>query len=360
MRTQPVALFAIVLAVAAELPSAAQSADLDAYVEAERERQQIPGVSIAVLRNGVLDVAKGYGFANVEQDTRATERTIYQSGSIGKQFTAALVMSLVEDGDLSLGDRLVSHIPNAPRAWRDITVRHMLTHTAGLSDAIYDAIDMRKDYTEADLVREIAALPLDFAPGERWNYSNSGYVLLGAVIRDVTGQFHGDALRARILEPAGMTTARIIGEADIVPNRAAGYRLVDGAIKNQEWVNPTLNTTADGSLYLSVLDLARWDSALANGTVVSKASLETSWTAAQLNDGTTTGYGFGWEIGEVAGHRVVQHGGRWQGFTTHIARYLDDGLSVIVLTNLREGDPARIARGVAGLYEPDLVPALLD
>lgn len=354
MRTLSAALSVSLAIVAAQSPLGAQSAALDDYVETERVRQQIPGLSIAVLRNGVLEFAKGYGFANVEHEVRATERTIYQSGSIGKQFTAALVMSLIEDGELALDDRLSSYVPNAPDAWSAITVRHLLTHTAGLSDSIYDAIDLRKDYTEAELVREIASLPLDFAPGERWNYSNSGYVLLGALIRGVTGQFHGDALRARILEPAGMTTARIIGEADVVPNRAAGYRVVDGAIKNQEWVNPTLNTTADGSLYLSVLDLAKWDAALTTGAVISAASLEASWTPARLNDGTPTAYGFGWELAEVRGHRMVEHGGRWQGFTTHIARYVDNGLSVVVLTNLREGKPAQIAHGIAALYLPGL------
>jgi CubicO group peptidase (beta-lactamase class C family) len=356
MRTQRAALLVTLIGTAVELLAGAQPAELDAYIEAERAQQRIPGLSIAVLRNGALDYAKGYGFANLEHETPATERTVYQSGSIGKQFTAALVMSLVEDGRLALDESLSSHVPNAPDAWRGITVRHLLTHTAGLSDAIYDAIDPRKDYTEAELVREIAALPLDFAPGDRWSYSNSGYVLLGTLIRDITGQFHGDALRARVLEPAGMSTARIIGEADIVPNRAAGYRLVDGEIKNQEWVSPTLNTTADGSLYLSVLDLAKWDAALTNATVLSKASLEASWTPARLNDGSAAPYGFGWELGELAGHRVVQHGGRWQGFTTHIARYLDDGLTVIVLTNLRSGDPGEIARGIAGMYERALAP----
>ena len=152
--------------------------------------------------------------------------------------------------------------------------------------------------------------------------------MLGVLIRNVTERFYGDLLRARIFEPLGMETARVIGEADIVPNRAAGYRLVDGKLKNQEWVSPTLNTTADGALYLTVLDLAKWDAALTNATVLPQASLDRMWTPAELNDGTTAPYGFGWELGEVAGRRFVAHGGRWQGFATHIVRYLDDKLTV--------------------------------
>jgi CubicO group peptidase (beta-lactamase class C family) len=341
-------------AVLAALP--ARSDPVDDYVDAERARQQIPGLSIAVVRDATLVKAAGYGLANIELNVPATEHTIFQSGSVGKQFTAALVMSLVEEGKLALDDRLVDHVQGAPPAWRDITVRHLLTHTSGLSNAVYEKIDLRRDYTEDELTREIAALPLDFAPGDRWSYSNSGYVMLGVLIGKVTGSFYGDLLRQKIFEPAGMTTARVISEADIVPNRAAGYRLVDGEIKNQEWVSPSLNTTADGALYVTALDMAKWETALAKGNLLEPESLRLMWTPVTLNDGSPTDYGFGWQVTELRRHRVIQHGGRWQGFGSHIARYVDSGLTVVVLTNLAEANPARIALGIAGLYEPELAP----
>lgn len=338
--------------------SSARADKVDDYVKAEMQQRMIPGVSIAVVRNGEIVKAEGYGLANVELNVPATKDTIYQSGSVGKQFTAALVMMLVEEGKLSLDDRIGKHIPEAPEIWKDITVRHLLTHTSGLSNGLYRKIDMRRDYTEDELVKEIAALPLDFQPGEKWNYSNPGYVMLGILIHKVSGKFYGDLLQEKIFGPLGMTTARILSEADIVPNRADGYRLVKGELKNQEWVSPTLNTTADGALYVTVLDMAKWDAALSSEKLLKQSSLDTMWTPVKLNDGKPAepGYGFGWMIRETHGHRVVQHGGAWQGFTAYIARYVDRKLSVIVLTNLAGVDPGNIAQGIAGLYEPGLAP----
>jgi len=346
------ALFAVVAA-----PALAQSQSVDEYVAAELERQKIPGLSIAVVREGEIVKAQGYGYANVEHEAAATAQTVYQSGSVGKQFTATLVMMLVEEGRLSLDDRLSEHFDAAPEAWRDVTVRHLLTHTAGISNGIYRNIDMRRDYSDDELVALIAAEPLDFVPGEGWNYSNAGYVLLGLLVGRVTGEFYGDLLREKVFEPTGMTTAHVIDEAAIVPHRAAGYRLVDGELRNQEWVSPALNRLADGALYVTVLDLAAWDTALYTDELLTPASRDRMWTPVRLNDGRTEPYGFGWEIGEVRGHRVLQHGGRWQGFSAHIARYVDDELTVIVLANLAGANVSRIASGVVGLYEPDLAPA---
>ena len=341
------------------MASSARADKVDDYVKAEMQQRNIPGLSIAVVRNGEIVKAQGYGLSNVELNVAATPETVYQSGSVGKQFTATLVMMLVEEGKLALDDPIGKHIPDAPEIWKDITVRHLLTHTSGLSNGLYNKMDMRRDYTEDELVKEIAALPLDFQPGEKWSYSNPGYVMLGVLIHKVSGKFYGDLLREKIFAPLGMATARIITEADLVPNRADGYRLVKGELKNQEWVSPTLNTTADGALYLTVLDMAKWDAALDSEKLLKRSSLDRMWTPTKLNDGKPTqpGYGFGWMTGETRGHRVVQHGGGWQGFSAHIARYVDKKLSVIVLTNLAGVEAGKIAQGIAGHYEPELAPA---
>jgi CubicO group peptidase (beta-lactamase class C family) len=339
------------------LSAPARADKVDDFVKAQMQERNIPGVSIAVVRDGQVVKAQGYGLANVELNAAATAETIYQSGSVGKQFTATLVMMLVEEGKLKLDESIRTYMPEAPATWQGITVRHLLTHTAGVSNALYNDLDMRQDYTEEELFKRIAALPLDFQPGEKWNYSNCGYITLGFLVHRVTGRFYGDLLREKIFEPLGMTTARIIDEADIIPNRAAGYRLVDGKLKNQEWVAPKLNTTADGSLYLTVLDLAKWDAALYTEKLLKKASLDLMWTPVKLNSGTegkTEPYGFGWSLGDTNGHRTIQHGGAWQGFTSHIARYVDDKLTVIVLANRSGAAPDTIGRGVAGLYVPEL------
>src|SRR5262245_50591276 len=284
-------------------------------------RQNIPGLSCAVVRSGEVVKSGGYGWANVEWRAPATAETVFQSGSIGKQFTATLTMMLVEEGKIALDHPVGKYLPAAPEAWKDITVRHLLTHTSGISNKLYNEINMRQDYTEDQLVEKIAALPLDFPPGTSWIYSNPGYVVLGVLIHKAAGRFYADLLRERIFVPLGMSTARLINEAEIVPNRAAGYRHDGGALKNQEWVPPSLNTTADGSLYLTVLDLAKWDAALYTEKLLKKESLEAMWTPVALKDGKTREYGFGWSLATVNGHKFVEHGGAWQGFTTHIARY---------------------------------------
>ncbi|HKV62373.1 MAG TPA: serine hydrolase domain-containing protein [Candidatus Acidoferrum sp.] len=339
------------------------SANVDEFVSAELRAQHIPGLALAVVRDGKIVRAAGYGVANVELGVPTKPESIFQTGSVGKQFTATAVMMLVEEGKVGLDVKISKYFPGSPAAWKDIAVRHLLTHTSGIPDYTEEktggAINMRADYTEEELVKKIAALPLDFQPGEKWSYSNSGYLLLGVLIHHVTGEFYGDFLQRRVFQPVQMTSTRIISEADIVPNRCAGYRLVKGELKNQKWVSPSLNTTADGALYTNVLDLAKWDAALYTEKLLKKSSFDQMWTPVKLNNGKTSPYGFGWRIADVNGHRLLEHGGAWQGFTMHISRYVDDRFTIIVMTNLDSGhsDPAKIAEGVAALYVPALKKA---
>jgi CubicO group peptidase (beta-lactamase class C family) len=327
------------------------SSSVDRYIDSELHRQHVPGLALLVARNGHIIQAQGYGLANVELNVPVKPETIFQSGSVGKQFTATAVMMLVEEGRISLGDPISTYIKDAPPAWHEVTIRELLSHTAGFTDYPGN-FDFRRDYTEAQLLKIVEGIPLAFPPGTSWSYSNLGYLTLGILIHRVTGEFYGDFLQERIFRPLGMTTTRIISEADIVPNRSAGYRLVKGELKNQEWVSPTLNTTADGALYFSVLDLAKWDAALYTERLLKHSSLQQMWTIAKLKNGEPNSghYGFGWEILEKNGHLVLDHGGAWQGFKTHISRYVDDKLTVVVLTNLDSANPGRIADHVAELY----------
>jgi CubicO group peptidase (beta-lactamase class C family) len=330
------------------------------YVEAEMARQRIPGLSIAVLRGDSVLLARGFGYANVEHRVAATDSTVYQSGSIGKQFTAAAMVMLADEGKLRLDDSVTRYLPEGARAWSGITLRHLLTHTSGIPDYVDSTLDYRRAYSEEELVRLAAALPLEFRPGERWSYSNTGYVLLGTVIRRVTGAFYGNFLQRRIFRPAGMRATRVISESDIVPHRAAGYRLVNDRLQNQEWVSPELNTTADGSLYLTVRDLAAWAVALNHGRVPPRSVLDRSWTPVRLTGGGIYPYGFGWSVGEQRGRKRIGHTGSWQGFKGSLQRYPEFGLTVIVLCNLAEGLPEAISYAVAGIVEPALAaPHLL-
>jgi CubicO group peptidase (beta-lactamase class C family) len=349
-----VALVALAVPVSAQAPPEPTPDRIDALVRAEMTNQRIPGLALAVVEGGRVTRARGYGLANVEHDVPVTAETIFQSGSVGKQFTAVAVMTLVEEGRVGLDDSIRKHFPDAPARWRDVTVRHLLTHTSGVANYTGSAVDYRRDYTEADLVRLAYTLGLDFAPGTRWSYSNTGYVLLGALVRKVSGRFYGDLLRERVFVPLGMKTARVISESDIVPHRAAGYRLGGGTLLNQEWVSPSLNTTADGALYLSLMDLVAWDRGLREGRVLRKESWDAVYAPARLRSGRTYPYGFGWSLETVGGQPVHEHGGSWQGFRTSIARYLGSDVTVIVLANAAQAQAGTIGQRVAALVDPKL------
>jgi CubicO group peptidase (beta-lactamase class C family) len=344
------------LAALLTLGAASAGADaVDDFVRSQMERQKIPGLALAVCRDGRLVKAQGYGLANVEHQVPVKPETIFQSGSLGKQFTATAVMMLVEAGKLALDDPITRYFDAAPAGWRDITVRHLLTHTSGIKDWEGEKdIDYRRDYSEEQLAKVAMGLPPDFRPGTQWSYSNTGYVLLGILIHKVSGQFYGDFLHDRVFEPLGMTTARVINEADIVPNRAAGYQLVEDKLKNQDWVAPSVNTTADGSLYLTVLDLAKWDAGLRADRLLGPGGLQQMWTPVRLANGSSYPYGFGWGIDEQRGRRLIEHGGSWQGFRAAINRYVESGLTVIALANLAQAQPEAIASGVAGVLEASL------
>jgi CubicO group peptidase (beta-lactamase class C family) len=336
-------------------PLFGQAASVDDYIRESMKKQKIPGLSVAIVRDGEVIKAEGYGLANVELNVPATKDTMYQSGSVGKQVTSAAVMVLVEDGKLKLDDPISKYLEDSPEIWKDITIHHLLTHTSGIKDYTMQ-LNLRKDYSDEELVKLAAKNKLDFPPGEQWRYSNTGYALLGIIVTKVAGKFYGDLLKERVFDPLGMTTARMQSESDIIPNRAAGYRLSGGKYKNQEYVSPTLNRTADGSLVFTVLDMAKWDAGLYGETALRKTSLDRSWTPVKLSNGRSVPYGFGWAIGDRRGHREIEHGGAWQGFQTHISRFVDDKLTVIVLTNLVGSDPTSLARGIAGYYEPALQP----
>ncbi len=336
---------------AAEAQNPATTAAVTDYVKAEMQRQHIPGLSLLVARGGQIVRAEGFGLANVELQAPVKPETVFQSGSVGKQFTATAIMMLVEEGKIGLDDPLTKYFADAPASWKDVTVRDLLSHTAGFGDYPKD-FNFRKDWTEDELVKVVEAIPPAYPPGTKWEYSNLGYLTLGILIHRVTGEFYGDFLQQRIFQPLSMQSTRIISEADIVPNRSAGYRLVKGELKNQEWVAPMVNTTADGSLYFTILDLAKWDSALYTEKLLKRPSLDLMWTPVRLKNGQPNkgNYGFGWFIEERGGHRCIHHDGSWQGFETAIDRYVDDQLTVVVLTNLADSKPGDITRHVAEIY----------
>jgi len=327
---------------------------LDGFIEAQMKAQKVPGVAVAVLQKGDIIVSKGYGKASVELDAPVTTDTIFQSGSVGKMFTATAIMLAVEEGKIALDDPVGKYLPNAPESWNAITIRHLLSHTSGIPDYYGTVYDFRHDYTDDDLIRMAYGLKLDFKPGSRWSYSNTAYVLLGIIVKKVTGKSYLEFLDERVFKPVGMRTTRGINDRDIVPNRAAGYQLINGELKNQDWVSMA-NPTADGSLFFTIKDMIEWARAVEQGTVLSSTSWKEVYTPIRLNSGKTYPYGFGWGVTQVAGHPRYAHAGAWQGFRTYYSRYLGDDLSVILLTNSADTKLNTFMDGIAGLWDPALV-----
>jgi CubicO group peptidase (beta-lactamase class C family) len=338
-------------------PSAAA---VDGYVESEMRKQQIPGLSLAVLKSGAPIYVKSYGVATLELPVAVQSDTRFQIGSIGKQFTATAVMLLARAHKLELDDLLSKYLPEIPPGWRAITLRQMLKHQSGipqLTPPARDLLDLHHDYTDEEYIRLATSLPLDFEPGTDASYSDTAYVLLGIVINRVSGKFYGDLLGERVFRPLGMARTRIISDTDIIPGRAAGYvKTSSGALENQGWVAPALNRTADGSLYSTVLDLGRWDAALWAGSVLTRDELLRMWTIDPLKGGEAPllHYGYGWEINRLRGHRVVEYDGNWQGFQAAMARYEDRRLTVVALTNLSLCRVQRIVHTVAGYFDPEV------
>jgi CubicO group peptidase (beta-lactamase class C family) len=332
---------------------------VDNYLKSELKKQNIPGLSMAVIKNGKILKAEGYGLANVELNVPATPDTVYQLASITKQFTATAILMLVEEGKLGLDDKISKHLSNAPPAWSEVTLHHLLNHTSGIKS--YTSLpdfnkNPRKDYTHEELIGLISDLPLEFEPGARFRYNNSGYFLLGVIIENVTGQRYGDFLKQRIFQPLGMDQTRVNELSAIIPSRASGYASADGRLSNGEYVSPT-QPFAAGALVSTVLDMAKWDAALYMDKLLSRSSLDQMWTATKLNDGSTYPYGFGWALSETKTHRYVEHGGGIPGFSTQITRFVDDGLTVVVLINQSgTANPSGLARGIAGHYIPELAP----
>lgn len=358
----PILVAAVLMLVAAVSRAQTSGDAIDLYLQGEMQRQHIPGIALGVIRDGKPVRLQGYGRATLEHDVAVTPDTVFQIGSIGKQFTAVAVMLLVNEGKLKLDDPLQTYLPEVPDSWHAVTLRRMLNHQAGIAQFTtpqHQLLDLTHDYTDAELIRLAASQPLEFEPGTDVSYSDTAYVLLGFVINRVAGQFYGDFLHARVFGPLGMTATRVISDADLVPHRASGYELRDdGTLRNQVPVSPALNRTADGSLYSTVNDLVRWDHALDGDTILPRAQLERMWQIDNHTNGQRPLYhfGYGWEHNHLKDQHLVEYDGNWQGFQALVSRYEEAHVTVILLTNLSLCRTERMGHAVAGLLDPALAP----
>jgi len=309
------------------------------------DRQHIPGVSLAVVRGGKVLKARGYGFADVERQETVTPETIFKIGSVSKQFLASGILLLAQDGKLSVDDPVSKHLAGTPTTWGGITLRHFLTHTSGVirEGPAFNPFNAQPDSV---VVQSAYGAPLQFPTGSKWQYCNVCYFALADIIARTSGVPWDAFFTRRLFAPLGMTSTRTT-TTDAIPRSAVGY-----AWRESKFV-PTQQFVAlrpSGAFVSTVLDLATWDAALYRDDVLTRGSRDAMWAPVRLSDGRSHAYGFGWALDSLDGHRGVSHGGSLPGFRAEMARFPDDSLTVIVLTNADGAAPAIIARGVARAY----------
>ena len=329
---------------------------------AQWNRTDSPGCAVGVYRDGAIEYARGYGMANLELGVALSPQSIFDIGSTSKQFTAMSVMLLARDGKLSLDDDIRKYVPELPNYGKTITIRHILTHTSGIRD--YLTLWGLAGVDDADLTTDEDALALiarqrelNFAPGEQWLYSNSGFFLASVIVKRVSGKTLARFAAERIFTPLGMTHTRFNDDhMAIIPNRATGYAPRDSG----GWVTAMSNfeQTGDGAVQTSIEDMQRWDENFYAGAVGGAESLASLQKPALLNDGKQQTYALGLMVDRFRGLRVVSHGGSWAGYRAELLRFPEQHLSVACLCNLARTNPSQLARRVAEVYLGDkMTPA---
>lgn len=350
-------LLLVALPAAAELAldGDALRARVDELAAAALEQPGAVGLSVAVAHGDDMLIETGYGRIEVEHDVPANSGSVFRIGSITKQFTAALVMKLIEEGAEKDGKPLtldadINDFIDFPTQGRTVTVRHLLTHTSGIKSYTGLGDEWRKtiplEFSHEELLDLVDEKPFDFEPGTAYLYNNTGYYLLGVLIEEVTGKSYADALAETFFEPLGLTSIRYGSNADIIRNRAQGYEMRDGELVNDSLIGMS-QPGAAGALISSAADLVRWNQALVSGQVVKSATYEQMTTPHVLNDGEATTYGFGLGLDELDGVKRVQHGGGINGFNSMLAYYPESGLTVAVISNSNGYRAAALATQIA-------------
>jgi CubicO group peptidase (beta-lactamase class C family) len=340
-------------AVAHAQPAAVPVARFDSLIDAEYGAAG-PGGVVLVARKGEIAYERAFGMANIELRVPMQKDAVFCIASLTKQFTAVAVLQQVEKGTIALADTVGRFLPDFPAALKGITIEQLLTHTAGVPNAksVASLLAVGRGWLAADqVVATFKDQPLDFSPGTRWAYSNSGYQLLGYILEKVTREPLPEFIEKTLLVPAKMEHSFWGNDMRIVPNRASPYLYARNGIENA--VNPNVQVAwAAGALQATAEDFLRWHRALLAGTFVTPATLRKAWTPARLRDGTATDYGYGWFVGELQGSPIVEHGGNMGGFMSHVIYLPREDILVAVFLNSR-------GRRLPELIATDLAAAMI-
>ncbi len=334
------------------LPSLAfaQIDSTDIIVKQMMDKQKIVGLSLAVIKNGQAVTNKGYGLANVELNVPVSSESVIRLGSVSKQFFTTAIMKLAEDGKLSIEDSVHKFFPDAPETWRPIQIKHLMSHTSGLQREA-PAYDNFKIQPDINVIKSAYSLPLVFKTGEKYQYCNLAYFMLAEIIKQVSGMPWQDYIHEKLFIPAGMTHSYLTDFYKIIPNRADGYMH-----KRDTLINATamLGIRPSGGFLSTSSDMIKWEKVLSEKNIIlKKDNWEKLWqpfikTSDRAN--SKEHYGFGWLIDEYKGHKMIIHGGSNIGFRSVFARFVNDGLSIIILTNTDEANPRAIANALADYY----------
>ena len=310
-----------------------------------------PGCALGIIKNGELVYAKGYGLANMEYDIPISASSVFRIGSTSKQFTAACIVILEEQGKLTLDDRLKSFFPDFPDYAEKISIRHLLNHTSGIRDYLQIAylrgLSGDAHYTDTDIMHWLVRQSdLNFNPGEEHLYSNSGYWLLGQIVKEVSGINMADFARKEIFEPLGMTDTHFHNDhTRIVKNRASGYApTANGRFRISM---TTLNMIGDGGIFTTINDIKKWDDAFYNSTVLGETFWNTMTQQGVLNKGEVINYASGLIVGEYKGLKTIRHGGAFVGFRAELLRFPDQRLTIAVFANRADANASMKANQVA-------------
>ena len=313
------------------------------------EMESVVGLSIGVAQGDTVLCAKGFGLANVELEVPATAGTVYRIGSITKQFTAVAILLLVEDEKLKLDDTLGRFLPEYPVQGRKVTIRQLLQHTSGIKDFTRLPAYRKElpfDVSQDEVLNRFQDLPLDFEPGEKHRYCNSGYFLLAVVVEKAAGKSYQDFIDDRLFKASKLKLTYCDVHARIIPQRAAGYSRWGGELRNARYINMK-QTIGAGNLASTVGDLLTWQRALFNHSLLSRESIELMTTKSELKNGTKFDYGLGVFIRQLGDHKVIRHGGGIQGFRADLAYYPKSGYTIAVLANSENANASRISDRIA-------------
>lgn len=329
---------------------------IDRYLRAEMTARHIPGLQVVISRAHRVIFSASYGLADVATGKRVDAATSFEIASITKQFTDAGVLLLAQEGKLRLDDRIARYLPGLPAAWQPITIRQLMTHTAGLRDD-WDEEDtfFQTRRTDSSFLAALEAAPLRFPPGTGFSYGCGPFVL-GLLISRVTGMPYSGFMRERIFRPLALTSTGI-NEVDAATDSALGYRWLRDSLVPGVRISAAAHARGDVGIHSTALDLARWDAALDGDRLLTPASRAVMFSPGHLRSGAAVPYGLGWFIRPWRGRREIEHDGGFRtGFSSTIARYPEDSLTVIVLTNRQSAHAYSIARGLVGLFDADFAP----